>query len=75
MRRGETVSKKFEELDREYDAAQEAWGKHVDNCPTCKKSIYRCEEHRILSERQNAAWNAARRAWLKLTDAEKAAYH
>lgn len=57
--------KTFEELDREYDEAHEAWGNHVDTCLLCKRSVFACEEGMRLHEVWNSAWNAARREWLK----------
>ena len=63
----------FLSADRKYEAARLAWAQHVDQCETCKRSIFACEVVGPLNDHWHAAWNAARRIWLRLTEEQREA--
>lgn len=57
---------RFRELDAAYDAAQAAWGAHVDTCPDCARSVFACQVGLDLGHRANAAWCEAKREWERI---------
>ena len=62
----------FDRLDSAYTLAQAKWNNHVDHCSVCDRSVFACQTGLDLSHSANAAWNAARRAWLGLTERQRA---
>jgi hypothetical protein len=64
----------FERLDSAYILAQARWNDHVDHCSVCDRSVFACQTGLGLSDSANAAWNAARRAWLGLTEEQRSWY-
>ena len=64
----------FERLNSAYTIAQARWCEHVDHCPDCDRSVFACQVGLGLSDCANTAWVEARRAWLGLTETQRAWY-